>query len=244
MTAGSRRSRRLAVLAALLAAVAVACGVPVNDEVELLAQDEHTELLVGTSSTTAPVADPEEGTVVELFFVQDNKLEVVERPFISGSSFNDVLDALESGPLPDEVDLFAEGPEPLQTFVPGGLSARFGTLDRETGAQHVDVDPAAELRQRVEEQTEGARLIVSQIVCTAMHLELDNVAGIEIFDGDEKIPLSDNAAQPIAGPAQIKDFDNCTTGTEQRQEQAEAEAGETDEDGEADEGGSTTTTEG
>lgn len=202
-----------------------ACGIPVNDEVEFLAQDDHLELLNGTTSTTAAVAEPDdpESFPTELFFVQDNKLEKVTRAFLTAPTGNDLLVALEAGPNQDEIDAFAEGPDDLQTLLPAGLGATFGELDRETGAQQILVNPEALLRQLVEEQPEGARLIVSQIVCTVLTLGFDSVAGVEIFDGDERIPLSDNAAELIDGPAQIENFDNCITGTELRQEQLDAE---------------------
>ncbi|MGI9596636.1 MAG: hypothetical protein ACR2QK_10775 [Acidimicrobiales bacterium] len=214
------------VIAATLSIVAAACGLPVNDEVDILAQDDHLELLQGTTSTTAPVAEPgEPGSVaVQLFFVgQDNKLESVIRELPDDAQRNDVLRALENGPTQDEIDLY-EGPDPLQTFVPAGLSAQFGNLDEDRGAQRIIVDPAAELRQRLDESPDPNRLIVSQIVCTVLKLGLAGVSGVEIYDGDEPIDLSNNAAQLIIGPAQLEDFDNCMTGAEERDKLAEAEA--------------------
>lgn len=219
---------------ACLVMIAAACGFPVSDQVEYLAQDDYRELLDGTTSTIAPVAEPGESgsTPVSLYFVgPNNKLESVIRDFPVESTRNDVLSALEGGPLPSEIEQF-EGPGILQTFVPGGLSAQFGALDDEFGAQRIIVDPAGELRQRVEEQVGDGRLIVSQIVCTVLRLNLAGVTGVEIYDGEEAIPLSDNAAQPIIGPAQLEDFDDCVTGTQELQNQLETEG----------EGGSSTTT--
>ncbi len=228
-----RRSRGLPLrtlatgaMAVCCSTVALSCGIPVSGEVEVLAQEEHLELLDGTTSTTVPVADPgaPDSTPVKLFFVgADSKLEFVVRDFTDDAKRNDVLNALESGPTVQEIEQF-EGPVILQTFVPLGLSARFDQLDEETGAQRIVVDPEAGLRQDVEEQAADGRLIVSQIVCTVLELELPGVEGVEIYDGEEAIPLSDNAAQPIVGPAVAEDFGGCVTGAEERQAQLEAEA--------------------
>jgi hypothetical protein len=215
-----------------LAAIAGACGIPVNDEVEVLAQGEHFELLNGTTSTTAlEVAEPDdpESFPVDLYFVLDNRLEVVSRPFLTAPSGNELLAALESGPVQGEIDLF-EGSEELQSLLPAGLTASFGPF--EGASQQIMVNPEAELRQRVEEQPEVARLIVSQIVCTVVSFLTDvevsepeaTEIGVELFDGEERIPLSDSASQPIGGPANVGNFDACITGTALRQEQVEAEA--------------------
>lgn len=210
-----------------LAAVAGGCGLPESDQVEVLAQDDHRELLEGTTSTEVPVADPEdeEAPRVRLFFIgEDNKLESVIRSFREGSNKNDVLKALEAPPTAEEIAAY-EGI--LQTFLLDGLAPRFGEPNRETGSQPILVEDVG-LRQRVEDQTDTGRLIVRQIVCTVLSLNLDDVVGVEIYDGEEPIPLTDNAAQPIIGPAELEDFDNCTTGTEEREAQLEAE---TEEDG-------------
>lgn len=229
-------SRFATALLALASVVASGCGLPVSDEVEYLAQEDHLELLDGTTSTTAPVAEPgEPGNIsVELFFIgQDDQLESVIRDLPDEAQRNDVLRALEIGPTQDEIDRF-EGTDPLQSLVPAGLSAQFGTLDEDRGAQPIIVDPTAELRQRLEENPDTNRLIVSQIVCTVLRLNLAGVSGVEIYDGEEPIALSNNAAQLIIGPAQLEDFDNCITGTEERERLAEAEA-------EAADNGTTTT---
>ena len=223
------RLPRLAGLAGLavmaLAVIAASCGIPVSSEVDVLAQDEHIELLEGTTSTTAAVPDPDDpsSTPVVLFFAQDNKLESVTREFQVDAERNDVLIALENGPTQAELEQF-EGQGVLQTFVPAGLNARFGAFDEALGTQQILVDPAAELRQRVEEQADPGRLIVSQIVCTVLQLNLTGVEGVEIYDGEERIPLTDSAAQPIVGPAMLSDFNDCITGSEERQEQLEAES--------------------
>ncbi len=222
----------------VLVVLAASCGLPVSDEVDFLAQDEHLELLDGTTSTTAPVAEPgEPGSIsVELFFVGQDKLESVVRDLPDEAQRNDVLRALENGPTQDEIAQF-EGPDPLQSFVPAGLSAQFGTLDEDRGAQRIIVDPVAELRQRLEENPDDNRLIVSQIVCTVLNLNLPGVSGVEIYDGEEPIALSNNAAQLIIGPAQLEDFDNCITGTQELEQLAEAEA-----ESEAEESSTTTAT--
>ncbi len=229
MRPGRRFSGATLVAGAVLlccSTIATSCGIPVSGEVEVLAQGDHLELLDGTTSTTMQVADPgaPDSTPVNLFFVgADNKLEFVVRDFANNATQNDVLNALEGGPAAEEIEQF-EGPAILQTFVPAGLAARFDELDLEAGAQRIVVDPEAGLRQQVEEAAADGRLIVSQIVCTVLDLELEGVVGVEIYDGEEAIPLSDNAAQPIIGPAVADDFGGCVTGAEERQAQLDAEA--------------------
>ncbi|MGH1488244.1 MAG: hypothetical protein ACRBK7_02430 [Acidimicrobiales bacterium] len=213
------------VLPLLVAATIVAgCSLPVSDQVETLPASEHRELLDGTTSTTVLVAEPGESSSppVKLFFIgPDDKLEAVVRPLPEDSVNNDVLRALEQGPIETEIAQF----ETLQTFVPDGLAAQFGTVDKDRGSMPLIVDPGVELRRRVEEEPDQGRLIISQLVCTVLSLNLNDVLGVEIFDGgEEAIPLSDNAAQPIIGPAQAEDFDSCITGTEERQEQLEEQA--------------------
>ncbi len=214
--------------------VNASCGLPVSGEVETLPADEHRELLEGTTSTTLLVADPDESNSrrVKLFFVgPDDKLEFVIRSFPEGSVNNNVLEALELGPSEDEVAGF----ETLQTFIPVGLAAQFDILDEERGSMPIIVDPIGELRRRVEEDPEQGTLIISQLVCTVLNLNLTGVQGVEIYDGGEDpIPLSDNAVQPIIGPAQSEDFDNCITGTEEREQLAEEAQNESEAEAEED----------
>lgn len=212
---------RLSVAAAVAAALMLlgaGCGLPVSGEVEVLAADEHRELLDGTTSTTLLVAEPGESNSkrVKLFFIgPDDKLESVIRPFPEDAVNNNVLEALEDGPSEDELAGF----ETLQTFIPLGLAAQFDTVDEERGSMPIIVDPIGELRRRVEEEPDQGTLIVSQLVCTVLNLNLEGVRGVEIYDGGEDpIPLSDNAAERIIGPAQIDDFDDCITGTEEREQ--------------------------
>lgn len=208
-------------LAALCAALlAVACGLPVSEQIEVVSPEGHEELLFGTTTTTEPVpeaADPET-TPLDLFFIgPDNKLERVTRPFTSPKII-DVLAALENPPLPTEVELF-EDLGVLESRVPEGLSATGGGQNLELGIQRVDVNPEAGLRAQLQENPEPARLIVAQLVCTILNLPLPNVSGVEIFDGQEEaLQLSDTDAEPITGPARLEDFDGCKTGTEERLE--------------------------
>lgn len=215
------------VSALVLATVVAGCGIRVDDQVNLLSQDDHTELLIGTTSTTAPVADPADPgtTSVALFFIggPDDKLERVERDFASPTTPNDVLAALELGPEQDEIDQFEEIGL-LRTFIPAGLSATLGSKNEDFGVQQILVQPEGNLRLILEDQPPPGRLIVKQIVCTVLNLNLDNVSGVEIFDeGEEAIPLTDNDSEPIIGAATTNDFDNCITGTEERQALLEEE---------------------
>lgn len=217
---GRRRDHtaRIFVLA-IFVLLAAACGVPVNDEVQVLARDGHEELLDGTTTTTEP-PPPSAGTptkTVMLYFLgADNKLEVVQRAFPSPVTGAEVLTALEQGPVPAEAEPFEELGI-LTTLLPDGLAGAFGERNEETGVQRVNVDPKADFRL-LDDVTR--RLIVSQIVCTVLNLNQPGISGVEIFDGEEAIPLNDNDAEPIQGPAELADFDDCKTGTEERAELA------------------------
>ncbi len=221
----SSTGRRFVVVVLVLAGLASACGIPVSGEVQYLAQDDRQELLQGTTSTTLPPATGGSTTIdIGLFFIgPDDKLERVIRQYPEAPKVNEVLADLEAGPLPAEIDQF-EDLGTLQSLLPAGLSPVLGSRDEERGVQQVIVNPEAELRERLEEDLVTGRLIVSQIVCTILEVGLTNVTGVEIYDGEEAIPLSDNAAQPIIGPAMLEDFDNCTTGTQERQLLEEADA--------------------
>lgn len=219
-------------LAALVATamLAAACGLPVGGEVETLSQDDHNELIFGTTSTTIPV--PEETTSVALYFVgPDNKLEAVIREFPEGTKIPEVLDAVANQPLEEERDLFADQGGTLQTLLPAGLEPVFGEKDLERESQPIIVNPEAGLRQIVEEQPVRGQLIAAQIVCTVLRLRIDGISGVEIFDGgEEAILLSDVNAEPLVGPATREDFADCITGTEERERDATSTT--TPEDGE------------
>lgn len=233
---------RSAVLRALLAAlcfcaIAASCGLPVS-EVEAIAAEDHQELLNGTTTTTEPVPEPQdpETTTLTLYFIgPDSKLERVERDFTL-PVVDDVLNALEAGPSPEEQALFEERGL-LESRIPEGLSARSGGRNTDLGIQRVDVDPAGDLRVRLEAEPAVARLTVKQIVCTILELPVDEISGVEIFDGEEEaLQLSDNDAEPITGPATIEDFDGCKTGTDELleiEERLEEESSEEDPDADA-----------
>ena len=216
-----------------VALLAVACGVPVSDQVELISAEGHEELLNGTTTTTEPIpeaADPET-TPLDLFFIgADNKLERVTRPFTS-PKIVDVLAALENPPLPSELELF-EDIGVLESRVPEGLSAIGGGKDIERGIQRIDVNPEVGLRVQLQEEPASARLPIAQLVCTILNLPLPDISGVEIFDGEEEpLQLSDTDAEPITGPATLEDFDGCKTGAEERLDLLEEGADLLDEDG-------------
>lgn len=225
---GFRAGRRSIVrpLAVMLAALALAagCGVPTDDGVQVLAKEDHTELLEGTTSTTtAPVPSDDDENVlrVGLYFTgPDDKLERIIRPFPEGTTRDQVLEALEEGPFAEEIE--AAGFETLQTQLPAGLSASFGVQEGES--QTVKVDPEAQLRSILQEQPDRGRLIVTQIVCTALGLDLGEATGIEISDGGEDpIALTDINSVPLQRPANRADFNDCQTGEQERLEAEEAE---------------------
>ena len=138
-----------------------------------------------------------------------------------------MLEALETGPTTGEIE--ESGLETLQTQLPVGLNARFGVQDLARESQIVEVDPEGQLRNIVEEQPVLGRLIVTQIVCTALGMNLGEITGIDITDGGEDpIAVSDINAVPLQRPANRSDFDDCRTGEQERAE-AEAEAAEAEE---------------
>ena len=206
-----------------LLAVAVligGCSIQVDEGAQALSDEGHEEVLYGTStSTSTTVPDESQAFLADLYFVggPDNKVEMIQRPYPADTIINDILADLERGPNADELDAFSEIGN-LSTFLPAGLSPKLGGRDEERGVQLVLVDPVADLRQQLVEDPPSARLAVKQIVCTLLHLpsiEKLGLTGVEITDG-EPIELTDDAAQPIVGPATLEDFGNCVTGSEER----------------------------
>ena len=109
-------------------------------------------------------------------------------------------------PTPEELDLFQETVGNLKTLIPPGLSARLDDRDLERGVQPIQVDPDARLRQLLADDPDNARIAVKQIVCTVLPALDDdwNIEGVEIYDGEEQLPLTDDAAQPLgARPATL-----------------------------------------
>lgn len=210
-----------------LALLAAACGIPTEETVEVLPQTGHEELLQGTTSTTEPPPEllDAQFRIVSLYYIGiDSKLEVVERPMARPITGSELLGALETGPAPDEMVAYEELGI-LTTLLPTGLNGQFTERNEETGVQPVVVDSAAELRLL---DDENRRIIVSQIVCTVLALNQPDIFGVEISDGEGPIPLTDNNAEPIQGPAELEDFNECRTGTDER---AELAATPTSEDG-------------
>ena len=223
MSAEQRRSRwttSAAVTTVVIGLLASACGIPVSGQVETIAPEGHEELLDGTTSTTEPVPEPEDTDVIglQLYFIgPDDLLERVERPFAEPAIIDDLLVALEQGPTTEEAALFDELGI-LESRIPDGLAASSGPKDDDLQIQQINVDPAGELRVRLQDDPAAARLIVSQLVCTVLGLPLE-ISGVQIFDGGEgPLQLSDNDAEPITGPATLDDFDGCRTGEDVRLE--------------------------
>ena len=218
--------RGLAVALASVALAAAACGIPIDEDAKPLSQDGHEEALGGAPTTTATTAPADDPFLLNLYFVgPDNKLEVVQRPYSEGPTINDVLHDLEVGPTPEELDQVQETLGNLKTLIPPGLSARLNGRDIDRGVQFIMVDPSAMLRQRLDDEPANARVAVKQIVCTVLQALDDELGlrGVEIYDGDEILPLTDDNAQPLDGPATLEDFSNCRTGTEERNALLEAE---------------------
>lgn len=227
----SRFDPRALALAVALALTAASCSIPTG-EPQALSAEGHEDLLAGTTTTSTP--QPFDDTVdIMLFFIgPGDKLESVSRLYEENPLINDVLQGLESPPLEEEqaqfaADLVERGQETglLTTEVLPNLGATLqGTAeDNALGFRTVKVDPAAGMREQVENNPAQARLGASQLVCTFLNLPgLEGVTGLELVDDKGSIPLTDSASQPIDGPATKANFNDCKTGMEQLDEQAEA----------------------
>ncbi len=229
MSGGHRRRprparRRLAALAAGLALGAAACGIP-EGEPQALPREGREDLLEGTTTTTTTIVGPSDNVTHRLFFIgPDDKLETIERTYPANVRINTVLKDLEQPPQPEEQPTDEEVGL-LRSLVPDGLDATLleeTPEDQERGVRMLQVAPVGGLRQLLDESPVQGRLVVSQVVCTFLRVSPEGTVGVEIRDDEGIIPLTDDAAQPINGPADEDDFGGCQTGTEEREELVEA----------------------
>lgn len=223
---GSHRRSGLTLILTL-GLVAGACAIPAG-EPQALPHDEHEDLLVGTSTTTAPPANEEVDIMLYFISSDGDKLESVIRPYEANPKVNRVLKDLESPPRDEEQDQFQDRGLVLRTEVYVDLNATLQTSADEDGQSYrtIRVDAEAGLREQLRDEPAQARLAVSQLVCTVLPLLDEDVSGVQLIDDQGEIKLTDAATQPIDGPATIEHFGDCKTGTEQLSEQLETETSE------------------
>ena len=225
-------------LAMAVAVLGAACGIPTDDEPEVIAAAGHEDLLFGTTTTSTP--SPDDDIVnISLFFIGANgELESVSRPYEANPQVRTILVDLESAPREVEQEPFVDIGL-LETAVPPGLQATL-LAEPQGSVRVLQVGSEVDFRQFLEAEPPRARLAVSQLVCTFLNLGgFDEVDGVEIHDQGGMLDLTDSEGQVITGPATEADFNDCRTGTEER-EAAEAEA--EGEEAEAEDGTSATTT--
>ncbi len=235
----TRRQTRLRaprLMGAAVAAVAVtlaACSLPVGGEIETLDADEYSDIVYGLDTTTT--TEPQAGTQIRLYFVSDQGLEQVFRPFLAEPTIPEILTALQEGPTEGEQ---AENPT-LRTELPAGLNPNPQPRDEGQETVIVDVSDEGGLRLLINDNPVKAEFVLTQLVCTLTKLNLLSgvpITGVEFHDSQGRIPIVDANRASIEGPARASDFNDCLT-------QAELDA-LVDEEGDAESDGSTSTTDG
>jgi len=222
--------RILAALAALTVALS-ACSLPVGGEIQALDDDEYADVVYGLDTTTT--TEPPAGTQIRLYFISDQGLERVFRPFLAEPTIPEILTALQDGPTGSEL----AGDPTLRTELPAGLNPDPQTREEGQEAVVVTVDDEGGLRSLLNDNGAKAELVLTQLVCTLTKLNLlegPPITGVEFQDSQGRIPIVDSNREPIDGPARASDFNNCVTQSELA-ELAEQE-------GEEGEGTSTSTT--
>lgn len=226
------RASRLSMAVVASAVVALAaCSLPVGGEIETLDADEYSDIVYGLDTTTT--TEPQAGTQIRLYFVSDQGLEQVFRPFQAEPTIPEILTALQEGPTDSEL---AENPS-LRTELPAGLNPN--PQPREEGQETVIVDVSDEggLRLLINDNPPKAEFVLTQLVCTLTKLNLLSgipITGVEFHDSLGRIPIVDANRASIEGPARASDFNDCLT-------QAELDAMAAEE-GDAESDGSTSTT--
>ncbi len=183
--------------AAALAVLAGACGVPTDDEVELIETDEFTALTTPSPVENSDAIDPFPviGTEFDLFFVNENQLlEPVTRTFPDGTTQPELLDALVEGPSADE-----QSDAVLVTRLQPVADPRI--VRNDDGTMVIRVTDEADLRS-----DENLRDIFGQIICTMGPLV--GVDRVTLEDSEGAIPFSpgDGAPQPSVT---VEEYGGC-----------------------------------
>lgn len=221
------RAPNLLGAAALAAAITLAaCSLPVGGEIETLDADEYSDIVYGLDTTTT--TEPQAGTQIRLYFVSDQGLEQVFRPFQAEPTVPEILTALQEGPTEGEQ---TENPS-LRTELPAGLNPNPQSRDEGQETVIVDVSDEGGLRSLINDNPLKAEFVLTQLVCTLTKLNiLDRVpiTGVEFHDSQGRIPIVNANRESIEGPARASDFNDCLTRAEL--DAMADEAGDTDSDG-------------
>lgn len=224
-------------LVAVLATLAGACGVPIDDTVEVIDTEEFAALTdPPTTTVTVEPVPALEGDAFALYFINGTQeLESVVRPFAEGTTLSGLVQALVEGPTADE-----QVESVLVTRLQPIADPRI--IGNEDGTLTVLLADEAEVRT-----DENLRSIFGQLVCTMGRLVgVDRVA---LEDSEGPIPFSPGAGEPRP-TVSIEEYGTCepeapeaedpdTTegeGTEGDTTDGEGTADGTDTDGGADEG--------
>lgn len=198
----------------LLAAIVTlsACSLPVGGEINTLDTEEYADVVRGldTTTTTQPLAD--EGTQIRLYFLSEQGLEWVIRPFLAEPTIPEILTALQEGPTDSEM---AENPS-LGTELPAGLNPNPQPRDGQE-TLIVNVDDEGGLRLLMNDNPVKAELVLTQLVCTLTKLNLKSgipITGVEFHDSMGRVPIFDSNRASIDGPARAEDFNDCQTQAE------------------------------
>jgi len=85
--------------------ILVSCGIPLDDDPQVLALPEQNS---PETTTTTGVPEPGEGQTKTLYFIKDGILITVQRELADPVANQDVFDALTAGPTEEELELGIE----------------------------------------------------------------------------------------------------------------------------------------
>lgn len=88
-------------LALSTALLAVSCGIPLDDDPQVLALPEENE---AETTTTTSLPEPGEGQTKTLYFIKEGLLVTVQRELAEPVSNQSVFDALTAGPTEQELE--------------------------------------------------------------------------------------------------------------------------------------------
>jgi len=97
--------RRLCALALSSALLVVSCGIPLDDDPQVLALPEESN---AETTTTTSLPEPGEGQTKTLYFIREGLLITVQRELAEPVANQDVFDALTAGPTEEELELGIE----------------------------------------------------------------------------------------------------------------------------------------
>jgi spore germination protein GerM len=185
--------RILLAVAVAVAVLAAGCGVQGDGAPRALAPDAVPEELVAPSTSAAPAARPDSGSVATVYLVDNrDRLQPVERILPSPVLVTGVLDSLLEGTTDEEAD------EGLRSEVPTGTTVNgIDRLDRDV----IAIDLSEEF---AETTADGELLAQAQIVYTVS--ELPNVEGVLFLVDGRPREGADDEAKLTSSPLTVDDF--------------------------------------